>query len=272
MFNILDFIKGAEITTAAYKPKKTYSGSLPTGTVKKGSKGTDVKRVQTFLNWCIKAGLKVDGIAGIKTVAAIKKYQKRYGLKVDGIFGTKSLAKAKSIVAKYKTSNTTNKTTVVTNGKKIGNKANELAYTNNTKAANYPSGKPTDAYKAALSKAYPDRSKWSAAPRKGASCDVFVGTCVRNSGVDKDFPRGLDEQIKYLAKSDKFKEVSVNKKTVQDGDIIVYSKKSGAHICIVYDGKIKEAGYKHYYPKTTNYLSARLAKTGKKWLKVYRAK
>ena len=154
----------------------------------------------------------------------------------------------------------------------IGKLANSYAYSSNTDKASYKSGAPTTAYKKALSQAYPDRSKWGAAPRKGASCDVFVGTCVRNSGVDKNFPRGLSEQIPYLAKSDKFEEVSVTASTVQNGDIVIYSKKSGgSHVCIVYGGKIKEAGYQHYYPKTTDTLKARISKTGKKWVKVYRA-
>lgn len=83
---------------ANYIPTKPYTGSLPTGTVKKGSKGTNVKRVQTFLNWCINAGLKVDGICGSKTTEAIKKYQKQYKLKVDGIFGSQSRNKAKTII------------------------------------------------------------------------------------------------------------------------------------------------------------------------------
>lgn len=156
---------------------------------------------------------------------------------------------------------------------KIAAKANEYAYGTDTSKANYPDGSPKSAYKTGLDKAYPDRSKWGTAPSKGASCDVFVGTCVRNSGIDKKFPRGLDEQIDYLPKSDKFKEISVTTKTVKDGDIIVYTKKAGGgHICIVCDGKIKEAGYQHYYPKTTNYLKQRLSKKGKKWLKIYREK
>lgn len=160
-----------------------------------------------------------------------------------------------------------------TNGDKIGKCANNYAYTTNTTKASYKSGAPTTAYKSGLEKAYPDRSKWGKAPRAGASCDVFVGTCVRNSGIDKDFPRGLKEQIPYLAKSTKFKQVSVTTSTAKDGDIIVYTKtKGGGHICIVYGGKIKEAAYQSYYPKTTNYLKQRLSTSGKKMLKVYRAK
>jgi len=156
---------------------------------------------------------------------------------------------------------------------KIGECANEFAYSSNTSKANYPKGEPKAVYKDALAKAYPNHTKWGTAPSKGASCDVFVGTCVRSAGIDKNFPRGLDEQIEYLPKSSKFKQVSVTTKTVKDGDIIVYAKSGGgAHICIAYGGKIKEAGYKHYYPKTTNYLKQRLSKSGKKWLKVYRVR
>lgn len=155
---------------------------------------------------------------------------------------------------------------------KIGTCANEYAYTTNTSKASYKSGAPTTAYKLGLDKAYPDRSKWGTPSKKGASCDVFVGTCVRNAGVDKSFPRGLADQIPYLAKSAKFKEVSVTTSTAKNGDIIVYTKTSGGgHICIVYGGKIKEAAHESYYPKTTDYLKQRLSTSGKKMLKVYRA-
>ena len=157
--------------------------------------------------------------------------------------------------------------------KTIGSLANKYAYPTNTEDADYDGGVPTPAYKEGLNEAYPDRTSWGPAPRKGASCDVLVGTCVRNSGVDSKFPRGLDEQIPHLAKSDKFKEVKVTVDTVKDGDIIVYAKDGGgAHICIAYGGKVKEAGNAHYYPKTTNYLKDRLSTKGKKWLKVYRVK
>lgn len=100
---ILKAITDAQIATAAVYPTSPYTGALPTKTVKKGSKGSDVRAVQNFLNWCIKAGLNANGkgICGKKTVAAIKKFQKQYGLKVDGSFGTQSRAKAKQIIAKY---------------------------------------------------------------------------------------------------------------------------------------------------------------------------
>lgn len=75
-----------------------YTGAIPTAQVKKGSKGENVKRVQTFLNWSIKAKLTVDGVCGTNTVKAIKKWQGRYGLRKDGVFGSESRAMAKYLV------------------------------------------------------------------------------------------------------------------------------------------------------------------------------
>ena len=157
----------------------------------------------------------------------------------------------------------TSKAAVKTNAQKLAEKANEFAYSTNTKDANYPSGKPKAAYKTALYKAYPNLKSKTSAAAKGASCDVFVGTCVRSAGIDPNFPRGLSPS--YLAKSDKFKLVKVTASTIQNGDIIVTSK----HICIAYGGKIKEASNGDFYPKTTNTLSKRLGASG---AKVYRAK
>ena len=111
---IKEYVASAQTVSATYTPAKSYTGSLPTGTVKKGSKGTNVKHVQTFLNWCINAGLKVDGYCGKYTTAAIKKYQKTYSLKVDGIFGPASKKKAQSIIAKYAPKPATTKTPTLT--------------------------------------------------------------------------------------------------------------------------------------------------------------
>ena len=145
---------------------------------------------------------------------------------------------------------------------KLADKAYEYAWTTNTSKARYPSGAPKAAYKKALYKVYPNLKKLSSPAAKGASCDVFVGTCVRSAGIDKEFPRGLSPS--YLAKSTKFKQI--NKKNVKAGDIIVSPK----HICIAWsDGKVKEASNGDFYPKTTNTLSKRLNASG---AKVYRAK
>lgn len=54
--------------------------------LKKGSKGSEVKKVQTLLN---KRGAKLDpdGDFGSNTEAAVKAFQKKFKLKVDGIVG-----------------------------------------------------------------------------------------------------------------------------------------------------------------------------------------
>ena len=132
------------------------------------------------------------------------------------------------------------------NAKKLSEKAQELAWPYGTPKKTYKS-KPTPEYTAALNRVYPDRSKWGAKPRKGMSCDVFVGTCVRDSGIDKKYPRGLDDQIEYAKKSDNFKKVTVKSAAdLKEGDIIQWVKKSGTgHTCI-YRGSnlVCEAGYK----------------------------
>ena len=104
--NIVQAVNNAQVASAAYHPTSPYTGKLPSKTVKKGSSGASVKAVQRFLNWCINAGLKVDGSCGKKTVSAIKKYQKQYKLKVDGVFGGQSKKKAVKIINKYKAKST----------------------------------------------------------------------------------------------------------------------------------------------------------------------
>ena len=235
----------------------------------KNGKGSElIKAIQRLV------GAKVDGFAGQNTVKALQRFlkaQSYYSGKIDGIMGANTVKGWQKWLNKP-TYNPVPEEKPEEQKSKIGACANEYAYATNDSRAKYPSGSPKKVYKDALDKVYPNHNKWGTAPSKGASCDVFVGTCVRSAGIDKSFPRGLKEQITHLAKSDKFKEVSVTTSTVHDGDIIIYAKSSGGgHICIAYGGKIKEASYQKSYPKTTNTLKSRLSKSGKKWLKVYRA-
>lgn len=157
---------------------------------------------------------------------------------------------------------------------KIAREAMLLAYAGHPDKAKYPSGRPKPEYKAALNEAYPDRSKWGTAPKAGASCDVFAGTVIRSSGVDKKFPRALSAQVRYLKNSKKFKQVKKpTVKTLKSGDIIIYGNKNGkGHICIFVNGRIKHASYKKWYGRTTNNAKAMLSAKGRKFVRVYRAK
>ena len=131
---------------------------------------------------------------------------------------------------------------------KIAAKAKECAYPIGTKKSvyTYPTGNPTDAYKKALQIAYGDRKGWGKQTKAGASCDVFAGTCIRASGYDKKFPRGLSEQIPYLKKHTDLwtKILPKSKSDLKAGDVIVYINKYGGHICIYAgNGYVNEAGY-----------------------------
>lgn len=66
------------------------SKNIPT--LRRGSSGDEVKKLQSLLNDKSGAGLNVDGNFGAKTEAAVKEYQKNNGLTVDGIVGAKTWA------------------------------------------------------------------------------------------------------------------------------------------------------------------------------------
>lgn len=156
------------------------------------------------------------------------------------------------------------------NRQKLAAKAWEFAYHSNSKKAKYPSGKAKKAYRAALDKYFGKNRKWSTPAKKGASCDVFVATCIRAAGLGKA-PRGLVRS--WLDKSKNFKRVKVTYKTIKDGDIISINWSNGnPHWCMAYKGKVLEASYGGFYPKTTNKLKSRLSKSGKQSVVVYRAK
>jgi hypothetical protein len=76
--------------------KGTYTGVIPTPTLKSGSSGDRVKNLQKFLNWYGKYGLSVDGKFGSKTASALKKFQKSEGITADGIYGKNTQGKAKA--------------------------------------------------------------------------------------------------------------------------------------------------------------------------------
>lgn len=71
---------------------------VATPTLRKGSKGENVKTLQRNLNAAIGAGLAVDGSYGPACYAAVKKFQSKYGLGADGIYGPNTAAKMKAVL------------------------------------------------------------------------------------------------------------------------------------------------------------------------------
>ena len=86
-----------------HKSGKKKSSTIAEPTLKRGSTGSQVKKLQAHLN---KLGytnadgksLSLDGIFGMSTQEALRKFQKAKGLTVDGIYGSKTYAKMKSAI------------------------------------------------------------------------------------------------------------------------------------------------------------------------------
>lgn len=108
----------------------------------------------------------------------------------------------------------------------------------------------TDAYITAMkesgiwAEADPDGDGiWNMAPRPmGKSCDMFVGTVVRYSGIDEKFPYTLGAQKEYLASSDQWEELNITDSSqYRSGDIRI--EYEGGHISIVTEvnGELKIA-------------------------------
>lgn len=230
-------------------------------------------------------GIKQDGIWGQNTSKAL---QKKLGVTVDGIFGTNSMKALQRFLNQHdgekatypnpKPATTAAKpVTAVKTAGSLVEKARTLAWKKGTPSKTYKwkGGSATGAFKAALKRVFPNRSSWGAAPKKGCSCDVFVGTCVRDAGLDSKYPRGLAQQYTY--KPSKFtRKVYKNRKPIdvsKDGDIVIYaknSKKTKGHTLIRGDGGIYEANLKNYYGHFNSSLSK--LKTKRPYVVVLRAK
>lgn len=273
---IFENICEALATSTAAAPTTAYTGGLPSKTVKKGSHGTDVKHLQKFLNWCIGAGLKVDGACGSKTVKAIKKFQKAYGLKADGVFGSKSRAKAKSIVNAHKppqpapTPTPTPQPT--TNAQKILARALEYAWPYGTSASKYkyPKGSAKSVYKSALKKYMGKKAKISQ-----TDCGYFASTCVRASGTSGSFlalPSSYKKKYPSVP-STMYIASQGGVGTLMPGDVIRYRKKGGQHVVVyIGDGKIAHASRKHAFPRVSKSKPWNNSNVKKSTIQVIRAK
>lgn len=86
------------------KDKRTINSKAKAGVyrctkaspISKGDRGTEVIKMQNFLNWAGFNCGKADGAVGPNTLAAIKSFQSNVGLTPDGEFGSQSLTKAKA--------------------------------------------------------------------------------------------------------------------------------------------------------------------------------
>ena len=208
-----------------------------------------VKRLQHYL------AIKEDGSWGTKTSKAV---QKLVGVKQDGEFGPASVKALQKWINKKNSTPTDEPEPVPTpvpvpqtNADKIVAKAREFAYTYGTssKKYKYKGGKPLSTYKSALKKYMGKTARISQ-----SDCGYFVSTCVRAAGVSKKFLALRGRKESFPAVPSTMKIVHKGKKIpsglLKPGDIIRYKKKGGGqHTLMFYgNGKIAEAGRKHWFP------------------------
>lgn len=263
------------------KTKPTVLPSLPKrGWLQKGDKGAEVAKMQNILIYfgfsC--GGCGADADFGSGTKASVIAFQRKYGLSQDGGWGTKCNAKASELLGIKPAPKPAPKPVTKTSAQKIAEKAIECAYPSGTAKSKYtyPNGSPKPEYKAALNRAYPDRSSWGKQTRAGASCDVFVGTVIRDSGIDKSFPRGLDGVEKHCKGNAKWKLTGIkSESSMQRGDVIfqIYSG-GGGHIAIYLgNGKVANAHYNgKSYGIIQKYSNEIMSASKCKTFNVYRAK
>lgn len=251
----------AHALTPIAKPKKKYSGTFPTPTLKKGSKGKNVKSLQKFLTWY---GIKTDddGDYGYNTRISVIIYQLSEGLTPDGVFGKKSYKRALTYKATAKKTATTEKkpisstnttttakkpaTAKISNAQKIVNKAKQLAWAYGTakKKYAYKTGAPTKLMKAAMKK-----YGWADNKAEMSDCGNAASTIVRESGVDKSFKALHGVKTPFPTKEREFnipiKGRKIKSGELKPGDIIRYKKKNGKQHAMIYmgDGKICEASH-----------------------------
>lgn len=89
------------VKKTSYRPSTPFTGKLPSGTVRKGDSGNNVKRLKLFLNWCVGTKFTGKGKCGDGTIKAIKIWEKTYGITPDGIWGPACKKKAEAIIEKY---------------------------------------------------------------------------------------------------------------------------------------------------------------------------
>lgn len=92
--------RGGKIIVGYGRP--AYDNTPPPandGSLRSGSKGAQVTKLQNNLNKVMKSGLTADGDFGAKTLAAVKAFQTKYGLPVDGTWNTADARKMDAVLA-----------------------------------------------------------------------------------------------------------------------------------------------------------------------------
>lgn len=267
----------------------SINGKFDLTTRKRTQKWVKVKEDGVFKTQSIKAlqrkvKAKIDGKWGAQTTKALQRHLNKYGatLAVDGKFGVltrKALQRHLNKVFKNQIDPAPAPTPVPTSkAAAIVAMAKSCAYAYGSKQStySYAKGKPKAGYRAALNKAYPNRNKWSARPRAGASCDVFVGTVLRASGIDPKFPRGLDGVLNHCKGNSRWQDTGIKSfSQLQPGDVIFCQYPGGGHIYIyIGNGLVANAHYKAHGGTygIQEKLSSMKAPSKCKTFKVYRAK
>lgn len=238
---------GTQGTKRKVIPKPTALPVLPArGWLQKGDKGSEVKKMQQILIYlgfsCGPDG--ADGDFGGNSESAVLAYQTKYGLTKDKEWGKQCNDKAADLLGLPKPE--------PTKAQKLADMARSCAWPKGTAKSKYayPGGSATKAFKDAIAKVFPNRSSWGKQTRAGASCDVFVATCVRAADVDPSFPRGLDGVEKHMKGNSRWQDTGIKDKAkMQPGDVIFQLYKGGGGHIFIYlgGGLIANA---HYNGKT----------------------
>ena len=207
--------------------------------------GTSSPTVKAMQKWL---GLSnPDGLWGPNTSKGL---QKKLGVKQDGIAGTETFKALQKYLnehdkAIYPTP------PAPTSAEKLIAQADRYCWPYGTPERNwqYKTGAPTDTYKIGLKYYMGKTSKADL-----SDCGYFIDTCVRASGLGKDFLVLKGAKRPFPPVPSNMTIVHKGKKVpdglLKAGDIIRYKKTNGGQHTLMYygDGKIAEAGRRYRFP------------------------
>lgn len=86
----------ADKRSVSGKPNGAVYRCAKASPIKKGDRGTEVKKLQAFLNWAGFNCGSADGVFGDNTLKAVRAFQAKAGVTADGIVGSGTVAKMKT--------------------------------------------------------------------------------------------------------------------------------------------------------------------------------